>query len=69
MKTINVAVGDEVSVLVQISPIEQFEYEGTVVAINESLLTLSTTDSPHKTYTSEREVDILLSMIHTVDLF
>lgn len=69
MKTINVAVGDEVSVLVQYSPIEQFEYEGTVVAINESLLTLSTTDSPQKTYTSEREVDIMLSMIREVEVF
>lgn len=69
MKTINVAVGDEVSVLVQYSPIEQFEYEGTVVAINESLLTLSTTDSPNKTYTSEREVDIMLSMIRKVEVF
>lgn len=68
MKTINVQIGSEVELLVQISPNETFEYTGTVVEIGSDMLTLSTTDSPHKTYSSEREVDILLSMIVSVDV-
>jgi hypothetical protein len=68
MNTINVQVGDDVEVLVQIYPNETFEYEGRVVSIGSDMLTLSTTDSPHKHYASEREVDILLTMIRNVEV-
>lgn len=69
MKNINVQVGSDVELLVQIYPNETFEYEGRVVAIGSDMLTLLTADSPHKHYSSEREVDIMLSMIRKVEVF
>jgi hypothetical protein len=69
MKTINVVVGDEVEVLVQISPREKFPYTGIVSHINETELSMWTTDSPNDTYETEREIDIPLSKIISVDVF
>lgn len=69
MNTINVAVGDDVSVFVQISPNETFEYAGIVSRISDTELSMWTTDSPHDTYEVEREVDIPLAKILEVDVF
>jgi len=69
MKTINVAVGDDVEVSVQISPIETFDYSGTVSRISETELSMWTSDSPYDTYENEREIDIPLSKIIAVDVF
>ena len=60
MKTINVAVGDEVEVSVQISPIETFDYSGIVSRISDTELSMWTSDSPYDTYENEREIDIAL---------
>ncbi len=69
MKTINVKAGDEVELLVQIYQNETFEYTGIVSSISDTELTLWTTDSPHDTYENEREIDIPLSKIISVDVF
>jgi hypothetical protein len=69
MKNINVAVGDEVEVSVQISPIETFDYSGIVSRISDTELSMWTTDSPYDTYENEREIDITLSKIIAVDVF
>ena len=69
MKTINVAVGDEVEVSVQISPIETYDYSGIVSRISDTELSMWTTDSPYDTYENEREIDIALSKIIAVDVF
>ena len=69
MKTINVAVGDEVEVSVQISPKETFDYAGIVSRISDTELSMWTVDSPNDTYENEREIDIPLSKIIAVDVF
>ena len=69
MKTINVAVGDDVEVSVKISPIETFDYTCTVSRISETELSMWTSDSPYDTYENEREIDIPLSKIIAVDVF
>ena len=67
--TLAVEVGMEVELLVQISPKETFEYAGVVSYISDTELTLWTTDSPNDTYENEREIDIPLSKIISVDVF
>jgi hypothetical protein len=67
--TLAVEVGMEVELLVQISPKETFEYAGIVSHISETELSMWTTDSPNDTYENEREIDIPLSKIISVDVF